>query len=75
MSNAQSVDVFAQSSIPGERLLSRREVELKTSLKKSTIYALPDFPRPLRITARRSAWRASEVQAWINSRVRAGGVA
>ena len=59
----------------GERFLSLHEVEFRTSLKRSTLYALPDFPRPVKITVRRSAWRASEVQAWIDSRIHAGDVA
>jgi predicted DNA-binding transcriptional regulator AlpA len=51
-----------------DRLLPLREVEFRTSLKKSTLYALRDFPRPVKLASRRSAWLASEIQAWIESR-------
>ena len=75
MSNAQPAQTSAPSLPIGERFLSLREVEFRTSLKRSTLYALPEFPRPVKITVRRSAWLASQVDAWIDSRVRAGGVA
>jgi predicted DNA-binding transcriptional regulator AlpA len=57
-----------------ERLLSLEQVEFLTSLKKSTLYALigaDEFPVQVCLTARRRAWRASEVQDWISGRVRA----
>jgi predicted DNA-binding transcriptional regulator AlpA len=37
----------------------------RTGLAKATIYKLPGFPRPIRITATASAWIESEVTAWI----------
>lgn len=58
--------------IAGERFLSLRDVETITSLKKSTIYGLiaaGTFPRPSRLTVRRSGWLASDVEDWIESRL------
>ncbi len=54
-----------------ERLLKLPEVERITSLKRSTIYnkiKLGQFPAPLKLTERSSAWRESQIQEWINSR-------
>jgi prophage regulatory protein len=56
------------------RLLSLKQVEFLTSLKKSTLYALigaDEFPGQVYVTTRRRAWLASEVQEWIASRLRA----
>ncbi|RZA14989.1 MAG: AlpA family phage regulatory protein [Proteobacteria bacterium] len=53
------------------RLLPRREVEHETGLSRSTIYRLMDagkFPRPRRTAARKVGWRASDVEAWKQSR-------
>lgn len=57
--------------ISGERFLSLKDVEATTSLKKSTIYTLirdGRFPRPTRLTVRRSGWLASDIEGWITSR-------
>ena len=51
-----------------ERLLSLREVEHVTGLRSSAIYlrvSRGEFPAPLRVSARCSRWRESEVLAWI----------
>lgn len=46
------------------------------AISKSTLYRLRaqhQFPAPVKLTGSRSvAWRAEEVQAWIESRQRAG---
>ena len=43
-------------------------------LGKTTVWNLsrndPDFPKPVKLSARCTAWRADEVQAWIDSRSR-----
>ena len=61
-------------------LLRRVEVEAKTGLSRSTIYAKtnprdrgfdPGFPVPVRIGATSVRWLAAEVDAWIKSRPRA----
>lgn len=61
-----------------ERLLRLPEVESRTSLKKTTIYAgmnasPPTFPRSVRLSARAVAWRESEIAAWQAQRQQTGG--
>jgi prophage regulatory protein len=56
-----------------ERLLRLPAVESLTGLKRAHLYGLArrgQFPRPLKIGARASAWQASEVQTWIADRIR-----
>lgn len=51
-----------------------REVERLTGLSKSSIYrleALSDFPKRVKLSARASAWKASEVTKWLSDRPRA----
>lgn len=59
------------SRVP-ERLISRKDVERLTSLKKSSIYSLiaaGRFPTAVKVTLRRRAWAETEVQAWIAARL------
>jgi len=52
------------------------EVERRTGLRRAYIYQqarLGNFPRPLKIGVRASAWRASEIVGWIESRIAAAG--
>lgn len=52
---------------PGSRLLRLGDVIESTSLSRPTIYrkvAEHTFPKPIRISSRRVAWRESEVEAW-----------
>lgn len=60
-------------------LLDRHDVEVITKQKRSSLYARlnpkspsfdPTFPVPVRLGAKSVRWRASEVEAWINSRPR-----
>ena len=54
-----------------EKLLRRREVEERTALARSTIYAwMPrgEFPKPVALGARKVAWRESDVNAWLEAR-------
>jgi prophage regulatory protein len=51
-------------------------VEHVTGLKKSCLYALMkkgEFPSPVRISSRHSAWPESKVQAWVHERIKEGG--
>ena len=51
-------------------LLKRAEVERRTSFSKAYIYRLVSegkFPRPVRLAARRVAWRSDEIDQWIAS--------
>ena len=53
-----------------ERLLSIREVVLRTSLSRTEIYRrirVGEFPTQVRLGLRRVAWHERAVDAWINS--------
>lgn len=53
-------------------LLRLPEVEKATGKRRSAIYAeiqAGNFPRPVKIGPRASAWVAAEVQTWIASRI------
>ncbi len=57
-------------------LLRLRDVEARTGLKRSHLYGLAargEFPQPLKIGDRASAWVAGEVDDWIMARIRASG--
>jgi prophage regulatory protein len=59
-----------------ERLLTVWQVSEMTTLPKPSIYrkiAEGDFPAPIRLGERRSAWKLSDVLAWIDSRARGCG--
>ena len=50
------------------RFLRRPEVEARTGLSRSTIYAAMDrgtFPRPVRIGVRAVAWRQDDIERWL----------
>jgi prophage regulatory protein len=51
-------------------IIDRHEVERITSLRKTTIYRLMKegkFPKPLRISSMRVAWRLKDIEEWIES--------
>lgn len=57
----------------GERLLRLPEVESRTGLKKSAIYAgmrAGTFPECIKLGPRAAAWPLSAVEAWIAERIR-----
>ena len=57
-------------------LLTRREVERRTGLSRSTIYRkMRDgtFPVPLKISERAVRWREREIRAYVDSRPRSYG--
>ena len=58
-----------------EQLLRLPEVKAITGLNRNQIYSLEGFPRPVKISARSSAWVQSEVQQWIKGRIRLRGEA
>lgn len=61
-------------AVPERAFLRRRDVERITGLSVSTLYRLAkkgEFPKPVKVGARASAWLADEVQAWADSRVEA----
>ncbi|MBO1928428.1 AlpA family transcriptional regulator [Thiomicrorhabdus sp. 6S2-11] len=56
------------------QLLKLKSVMDITGVSRSHIYALAKqglFPKPVKLTERSSAWVASEVQEWIESRISA----
>ena len=52
-----------------ERLLRLPEVISQTGLNRNSIYQIEDFPKPIKIGARATAWVQSEVQDWIKARI------
>jgi prophage regulatory protein len=56
------------------RLIKLSEVMALTGLSRSHTYALAkqgQFPKPIKLTERSSAWVEAEVQEWIESRISA----
>lgn len=56
-----------------ESLLRLPAVLLRTGLSRSQVYALisrRQFPPPVRLSSRCSAWPDSEIAQWIDQRVR-----
>ena len=58
--------------IENNRLIRRKEVQVKTGLGASSIYAMMAqglFPKPLQLSERRVAWIESDVDKWISERI------
>jgi prophage regulatory protein len=54
-----------------ERILRRPEVEARTGLSRSTLYAMiqkGSFPAPVRLGIRAVGWRETAVAEWIAAR-------
>lgn len=52
-------------------LLRRPEVEARTGLARSTIYAWMkegNFPHPIKVGSRIVAWRERDINQWLNDR-------
>jgi predicted DNA-binding transcriptional regulator AlpA len=59
---------------PRERFISYDEVHRRTDLSRTTIWRLEragDFPQSVRISPGRRAWRESDLDRWIASRLEA----
>jgi prophage regulatory protein len=56
-----------------DRLIRLHETSALTGVGKTSIYSIEDFPKRVQLSRRAVGWRLSEVQAWIKSRVLAGG--
>lgn len=57
-----------------QRIIRRPNVEARTGIPKSSIYALMakgEFPKPIKIGARAVGWLDSDIDAWINEQVSA----
>lgn len=56
------------------RIIDLPEVIERTSHKRSSIYSMVannEFPKPIKLSARRVGWVESEVNDWIQSRIAA----
>lgn len=61
-----------EQQIENQRLIRRKEVQTKTSLGASSIYAMMKqgkFPKAVNISERRVAWIESDVDLWIAERI------
>jgi prophage regulatory protein len=70
---SQNKDVITNQPYDLLRLFG---VENKTGLKKSLIYQMiqdKEFPSPIKIGKRSSAWIASEIDQWIEQRIKKSG--
>lgn len=59
-----------------DRILRRKEVEMRTGLSRSALYqamAAGRFPRPVRIGVRAVGWRQAAISDWLDSRIEARG--
>ena len=59
-----------------KNLLTRRDVEARLGITKSTVYRLMRcgaFPEPIQVGPRAVRWVESELEAWLASRPRASG--
>lgn len=57
----------------GERLLRLPDVEARTGLKKSALYAgmkAGTFPACIKLGARAVAWSESDIATWITAKIR-----
>ena len=61
-----------EQQIENQRLICRKEVQTKTSLGASSIYAMMKqgkFPKAITLSERRVAWIESDVDQWISERI------
>lgn len=55
-------------------VLRRHQVEIRTGLARSSIYALiakGQFPAPIRLSAHTVGWLEHEINGWIENRIKA----
>ena len=65
---------MAQQVISALTVLRRKQVEVRTGLSRSTIYArvkAGSFPAPISLGAKAVGWLQSDIDDWIYERVRA----
>ncbi|MEZ0468258.1 helix-turn-helix transcriptional regulator [Phaeobacter sp. SYSU ZJ3003] len=54
------------------KLIKLHETMAQSGLSRSQLYALAqrgEFPKPVKLSERSSAWVAAEVQDWIDARI------
>lgn len=76
----QATSTTSGNESQAERLLRLPDVEARTGLKKSAIYAgmkAATFPACIKLGPRAAAWPESEISNWIASKIRSarGGAA
>lgn len=49
-----------------------RQVCAVTGLSRSSVYRIPDFPKPVKLGPLITAWRSDEVEQWMLARARQG---
>ena len=73
VSAADTLPVGAPEPVaPGDHYFRARDVQARVGLSRTTIWRLVrvgQFPAPRRLSANAIGWLASEVEAWIASRV------
>lgn len=63
---------MTQPHKPTPTLERLTQVKARTGLSRSEIYrriAMADFPRPIKLGVRASAWSSAEIDAWIADRI------
>lgn len=63
---------MSRTSQPQLKVLRRREVQLRTGLPCSSLYALiaqGTFPQPIQLSVNRVGWLEHEINDWIAQRV------
>ena len=61
-----------KQQIENQRFIRRKEVQAKTGLGASSIYAMMKqgkFPKAITLSERRVAWIESDVDSWIAERI------
>lgn len=67
-----SMTLVKNQSLENVRLIRRKEVQAKTGLGASSIYALMKegkFPLAIELSERRVAWLEAEIDQWITERI------
>jgi prophage regulatory protein len=65
------------SAVHEARILRMKQTKERTGLSRSTLYTLikeGKFPAPISLGARAVGWLSSDVDAWIESRIKADRV-
>lgn len=72
---------MSSQTSPVLSILRRKDVEARTGLSRSTIYAKlrnnpkrpsdydPTFPRPISVGAKAVGWLSHEIDAWLNAQI------
>lgn len=67
----------SSTAICRRTILNVREVSTYLNLSKPTIYRLMNegkFPRPIQLSKNRVAWRSDEIEFWLETLPKSGGI-